>query len=152
MNRFQLDYKPRFHLDYNIIKDKEEYESYELMSFIDAEKLYNILCFYELKLILAEKQVKSLQYRCDYLEHKVDLIDDFIIKQIAEYHDNSYTPAGTTKTITANNKIEALKKFKDETPFKDLHKRNKVDALLELRKDYGLMSSDDWEEFNKKED
>ena len=144
--------RSRFELDYNKIKDKKEYERYELVSFLDAEKLYNILCFYELKLDLAERQVKSLQYRCDYLEHKVDLIDDFIIKQIAEYHDNSYTPAGTTKTITANNKIEALKKLKKETPLRDLHKRNKVDALLQLRRDYGLMSLEDCEELNKKED
>ena len=47
------------------------------------------------------------------------------------------------------NKIEALKQLKEAIPISDLHSRNKVDGLLQLRKDLGLMSDEECSEWEK---
>ena len=141
----------RFVLDFRKIHDKKHYKTYEFDRFTEAEEVFNILSLYEVQLKLAEAQVKSLQYTCDLLNTKLNIVDDLIIQQIKEYGDNSYTPAGSTQTITANNKIEALKLLKEAIPISDLHSRNKVDGLFKLRKDLGLMSDEECSEWKKME-
>ena len=139
----------RFLLDHNIIIDGKHHEKYECTNFIHAEKIFHILCYQELKLKLMKAELRNSQYKLNLMNVKMDLIDDLIMQQIAEYSDNSYTPAGTTQTKTAYNKIDALKKFKKELPIGKINERNKISALLKLRKELGLMSDEDCEELKK---
>lgn len=146
---FELD--KRYTLDFRDIYDAQTQEKYTFDSFIDAEKVFHILCYYELKLKIKEAQVRELQYKADLNETKLNLIDDIIIQQIAEYTDNSYTPAGTSQTKNAYNKISALTKLKEQLPLEDIKTRNKMNSLLKLRAELGLMSGEEMEELKNTE-
>ena len=148
MRNDKITERVRFGVDYDIILDNKNNERYICDSFMDAEKIYHTLCYQELKLKLMEAELRNSQYKINLLNTKLELIDDLIIQQIAEYCNTSYTPAGTSQTKNAYAKIDALKQFKKKCPLEEIKQRNKISALLKLRKELGLMTDEECKELN----